>query len=88
MTRQKSLLSTFKGGGGGEGGIRCFYVFMKKHQQEQNTNAFAHLTDHKSYFTNIGETIIIKRTKQMGVNRLNSVQKATNLKKKIKSGNK
>ena len=34
-----------------------------------------------------GRSIIIKRTKQMGVNRLNSVQKATNL-KKIKSGNK
>ena len=30
--------------------------------------------------------IIIKRTKQMGVNRLNSVQKATNLKKKSKVG--
>ena len=34
--------------------------------------------------TNIGETIIIKRTKQMGLNRLNSVQKATNLKKNQK----
>ena len=30
-----------------------------------------------------GRSIIIKRTKQTGVNRLNSVQKATNLKKKI-----
>ena len=34
-----------------------------------------------------GRSIIIKRTKEMGVNRLNSVYKATNL-KKIKSGNK
>ena len=33
-----------------------------------------------------GRSIIIKRTKQMGVNRLNSVQKATNLKKKSKVG--
>ena len=29
---------------------------------------------------------MIKTTKQMGVNRLNSVQKATNLKKKSKVG--
>ena len=35
---------------------------------------------------NIRETIIIWRTKQMEVNRLNSVQKATNLKKKSKVG--
>ena len=37
---------------------------------------------------NIGEIHYHKENKTNGVNRLNSVQKATNLKKKIKSGNK
>ena len=38
--------------------------------------------------TYIGEIHYHKENKTMGVNRLNSVQKATNLKKKFKSGNK
>ena len=42
------------------------------------------MTGHK----NIGRSIIIKGNKTNGVNKLNSVQEATSLKKKIKSGNK
>ena len=49
---------------------------MNIHQQSSP------LGDHKYR----GDPIIIKRTQQMGVNRLNSVQKATNLKKKSNVG--
>ena len=51
-----------------------------------HTKSFIYFSLSVPVVLNIGELIIIKRTKQMGVNRLNSVQKATNLKKKSKVG--
>ena len=47
------------------------------------TNLISAMYKAKDKLKNIGETIIIKGNRTNGVNRLNSEQKATNLKKKV-----
>ena len=70
-----------------KGGLPLFWEILPSFLTRSKISNFHNIFSYGQLgFKLYGRSIIIKRTKQMGANRFNSVQKATNLKKKSKVG--